>query len=296
MNLPSLKQLEYFCAVVELSHFGKAAERCFVTQSTLSAGIQELENQLGVQLFERSKRKVLTTPLGLQLYDKAMKLLADAAGFVELAGQGGKPLSGVLRLGCIPTISPFFLPKVLPCIRRQFPDLQLHLVEGQTRECLDRLRRGELDVALIAFPYEVGNLKWQRVGAESFFAAIPGKHPLSKRRSIHSDALPQDELLLLEEGHCLREHVLSACQLNSQGAVGFQGTSLYTLLEMVAGGEGITLVPEMAMQSELMSNQSIRYLPLKDQGPHREFGLVWRPTLARSQEMSLLADTMSDCS
>lgn len=294
MSSPSLRQLEYFCAVVELSHFGKAAERCFVTQSTLSVGIQELEGLLGAQLFERTKRKVMTTPLGLQLYDRARQILIDAAEFVDIARQSDKPLSGAVRLGCIPTISPFLLPKVLPRIRIQYPDLQLYLVEAQTSDCIDRLKSGDLDAAILALPYDIGGMLSQEIGFEDFYAAVPAQHPLAAEKAVHSKSLPVNELLLLEEGHCLRDHVLSACRLKSAGANAFEGTSLYTLLEMVAGGQGITLVPAMAMQSELTSNRSISYLPLLDKGPHRRISLVWRSTLPQGHAMKLLAEEMAD--
>jgi len=292
MNLPSLRQLQYFCAVVELNHFGKAAERCFVTQSTLSVGIQELEGQLGVQLFERNKRKVMTTRIGLQLYDKAEQLLMDAMALAELAEGDKTLLKGTLRLGCIPTISPFLLPQVLPRVRQAFPELELYLIEAQTSECLQRLQKGELDVAILALPYDIGGMCSHTFWSEKFYAAMPADHPLAVNEAIHSKDLPADALLLLEEGHCLRDQVLSVCQLNTTNTQTFQGTSLYTLLEMVAGGQGMTLVPAMALQSELMAQKAIRYVPLKDKGPHREISIVWRPTLPRGKEMMQLAEAM----
>ncbi len=293
MKLPSLRQLQYFCAVVELCHFGQAADRCYVTQSTLSVGIRELESLLGVQLLERTKRTVTPTSLGLQLYEKAQAVLAEAAAFTEMADQGKEPLVGPLRLGCIPTISPFLLPAVLPPIRLEYPDLQLYLVEDQTSECLRRLQAGKLDAAILALPYDIGALQSRSFWEENFSVAIPSVHSLANQKSLYSHSLPVDELLLLEEGHCLREHVLSVCQLSELRQTSFQGTSLYTLLEMVAGRQGITLVPEMALNSELIRNESIHFLPLKDEGPHRQISLVWRPTLPRKQDMELLADKMA---
>jgi len=292
MSMPTLRQLQYFCAVVELCHFGKAAERCFVTQSTLSVGIRELESHLGVVLLERTKRKVIPTSLGLKLHDKAQMVLAEAAEFNEMANAERAPLTGVVRLGCIPTISPFLFPAILPAVRSKYPALKLHLIEDQTALCLQRLQNGELDAAILALPYDIGELNSRTFWSENFAAAVPSKHPLARKKSIHSNALPFDELLLLEEGHCLRDHVLSVCQLRGGRQSAFQGTSLYTLLEMVAGNQGITLVPEMALHAELMRQESITFLPLDDPGPHRQISLVWRPTLPRKQDMELLAESM----
>lgn len=293
MYLPSLKQLQYLLAVVELRHFGKAAERCFVTQSTLSTGILELETLLGIQLLERTKRKVAPTPLGLELAEKARQILQLSAELVETAKTEHAPLSGTLKLGVIPTIGPFLLPRVLPQIRERFPELQLYLIEDQTAKLIDRLDSGEIDCAILALPYDLGRMEYQIFLKETFWVAFPVGHPLSKGGPIPSVDLPADELLLLEEGHCLREHALSACHRSGlQRSAAFQGTSLYTLLEMVAGGQGITLLPEMAIKSGLVNQERIRLRPLAEKGPHREIGLVWRATYHRKKDLRLLAETM----
>ncbi|MBI3773391.1 MAG: hydrogen peroxide-inducible genes activator [Gammaproteobacteria bacterium] len=293
MYLPSLKQLQYLLAVVELRHFGKAAERCFVTQSTLSTGIQELETLLGIRLLERTKRKVAPTPLGLELADKARQILQLSAELVETAQTEHAPLSGVLKLGVIPTIGPFLLPRVLPQIRDRFSELQLYLIEDQTARLLQRLDNGELDCAIIALPYELGRLEHRVFLKETFWVAFPADHPLSAGGPIPSIDLPADELLLLEEGHCLRDHALSACHRSGlQRSTAFQGTSLYTLLEMVAGGQGITLLPEMAIKSGFVNQKRIRLRPLAEIGPHREIGLVWRATYHRKKDLCLLAETI----
>ncbi|TPW18510.1 MAG: LysR family transcriptional regulator hydrogen peroxide-inducible protein activator [Halothiobacillaceae bacterium] len=293
MHLPSLKQLQYLLAVVELRHFGQAAERCFVTQSTLSAGISELESLLGVQLLERTKRKVSPTPLGLDLADKARLILQQAAELVETAQTAHLPLNGVVRLGVIPTVGPFLLPRVLPPIRLRFTGLQLYLIEEQTAQLLERLDSGELDCAVLALPYELRRMEYQLFMQENFWVAFPVGHPLSHGGPISSVELPVDELLLLEEGHCMRDHILSACHRPGlQRSAAFQGTSLYTLLEMVAGGQGITLLPAMAISSGLVNHERIRLRALAEAGPHRELGLVWRATYHRQQEMHLLAETL----
>jgi len=279
INLPSLRQLQYLVAVVELRHFGRAAERCFVTQSTLSAGIQELESLLGCRLLERSKRQVIPTALGLELARRANQLLLQARELVEQARGYDGPMAGPLRLGVIPTVGPFLLPRVLPEVRRQFPDLELLLREDQSDNLLAQLAEGMIDCAVLAFPYPVGKLKQQIFWQEDFLVALPKAHPLARVESLQPRDLPGDELLLLEHGHCLTDHALSACRLQrGRGGNAFEGTSLYTLLQMVAGGQGITFIPEMAVASLLSAGDEIVLRPLAEPGPHRRIGLVWRPT------------------
>jgi len=295
MNLPTIRQLQYLVAVIELRHFGRAAERCFVTQSTLSAGIQELETLLGAKLLERTKRKVMPTQLGLELLEKSQQLLGLAAEMVDIARSDGRPLSGRLRLGVIPTIGPFLLPQVLPRIREHFPTLKLYLLEDQTARLLERLASGDLDVAILALPYDIGSLQSEVFWDENFLVAFPENHRLSIGGSITSKDLPADELLLLEEGHCFRDHALTACHMQeSRYSAAFQGTSLYTLIQMVAGGQGITFIPEMAIESELIKQSNISFRPLSDHGPHRQIGLVWRPSFHRKQDLHLLAKCMGE--
>ncbi len=293
MHLPSIRQLQYLLAVVELCHFGKAAERCFVTQSTLSTGIQELENMLGAQLLERTKRKVLPTPLGLEMAEKARQLLTISTEMVALAQREQTPLTGPLRLGVIPTIGPFLLPKVLPMIRERYPNLQLFLVEDQSTRLLQRLDSGELDCAIFALPYELGKHEHKKFFQEIFYVAFPYDHPLSRGGPISATDLPVEQLLMLEDGHCFKDHALSACHFSGlQQRAAFQGTSLYTLMEMVAGGQGITFLPAMAIDSSLAQQPGISLRPLAESAPHREIGLVWRPTFHRKRDLSLLIELM----
>ncbi len=294
MYLPTIRQLQYLLAVIELRHFGHAAERCFVTQSTLSSGIQELETALGAQLLERSKRKVLPTPLGLEIAEKAREILETSSDIIALAHKDKKALSSEIRLGAIPTIAPFMLPKVLPPLRQAFPDLVLMLIEDQSARLLQRLESGEIDCAILAMPYPIGRLQSLTIGAEPFWVALPAKDPLTKYKKISSPALPMERLMLLEEGHCMRDHAISACHrkeggLTAQSVIPFQGTSLYTLIEMVSDGQGITLVPEMALDSALLSQVTIELRPLDEPGPHREIALVWRATSHLKADMQLLA-------
>lgn len=293
MSLPSLRQLQYLVAVVELRHFGKAAKQCHVSQSTLSAGIYELETSLGITLIERTKRKVLPTELGLQLAEKARQVLALTSEMVDMAQAEKKPLSGPLRLGVIPTIGPFLLPKVLNDIRSKFPDLELYLLEDQTANLLERLHRGELDCAIIALPYDIGTLQSRDFWEEDFMVAFPSDHSMCSNKPVSSKELPSGELLLLEEGHCLRDHALAACHLSGlESKVAFKGTSLYTLVQMVAGGQGITFLPQMALGTELMQQSDICFRSLAEKGPHRRVSLVWRQSWYRKQDLILLGETM----
>ena len=296
MHLPSIRQLQYFLAVLELNHFGQAAERCFVTQSTLSAGVQELENLLGGALFERSKRKVMATPLGLALEPMARQIIEEATQMVELAKGEHGILVGALRLGVIPTIGPFMLPKVLPEIRKQFPELKLHLVEEQSAALLDRLNNGQIDCAIMALPYELGGMEHEEIIDENFCIAFPPGHKLAKAKELTSTQLPADEIMLLEEGHCLRDHALAACHWRAmrKGGNTVQGTSLYTMIEMVAGGQGITFIPQMAADSALVTQSGISLCPLAEPGPHRQIALVWRPTYVRKDDLKVLAKKMRD--
>ncbi len=295
MHLPSIRQLQYLLAVVELRHFGRAAERCFVTQSTLSTGIQELENLLGAKLLERTKRRVSPTPLGLELAERARRILELSAELVELAQSDKEPLVGPLKLGVIPTIGPFLLPRVLPGLRERFPRLELYLIEDQTARLMERLTSGELDTAVLALPFDLGKLESKAFWDETFWVALPAGHPLATGdgRPIAAADLPADELLLLEEGHCFRDHALAACHRGELQRGGtFQGTSLYTLIEMVAGGQGITFLPEMAIGTTLTERSGIALRPLAESGPHRQIGLAWRSTYHRKHELELLGETL----
>jgi len=297
MNLPTLRQLQYLSAVVELKHFGQAADRCFVTQSTLSAGIQDLEQLLGLALLERTNRKVMPTALGIEIAEQARTILSLSADLVELARSESNPLSGRIRIGVIPSISPFLLPKVLPAIRTQLPELELVLIEDQSERLLQQLKSGEIDLAVLAFPYNINGFSHRIFAEEQFWLALPQDHPLTAKSEIDAEKLPINDLLLLSEGHCMREHALSACQLpTTTQRTSVQGTSLYTLIEMVAGGLGITLIPEMAIHSDMVQHADIclRPLAVKDNKAMRELGLVWRPSYKRNETLEYLAHCFTD--
>lgn len=289
MYLPTLRQLEYLVAVVELNHFGRAAERCHVTQSTLSTGIKELELLLAAELIERTRRSVKPTALGLDIADKARVVLDGAREIAEAATAASNPLSGQMRLGVIPTIGPFVLPRVLGGLRRAYPDLQLLLSEEQTNLALERLARGALDVALLALPYDVHDFDTMALGSDALWVAMPKGHALSKRRQIKPEHLDADEMLLLDDGHCLRDHALAACHFSGKTSGGSFGTnSLYTMVEMVANGLGVTLLPEIALSSGLAKSSAIELRPLKTDGPGRELALVWRKSYKRDSDIAAL--------
>lgn len=293
MYLPTIRQLQYLVAVSDIGHFGRAAERCNVTQSTLSAGIAELENLLQAQLIERTKRSVRLTPLGDDIAEKARDLLDRATDIAETAREAEAPLSGRFRLGVIPTIGPFMLPRVLARLRKAYPDLRLYLREGQTAALIEQLRRGELEAALIALPYAIGDLESLSLGADPLWAVLPEGHRLSESKTVSPSHLVGEELLLLEDGHCLRDHALTACNLQGvRAAGGFQSTSLYTLVEMAANGLGITFVPEIAVTAGLTRNTSVAVRPLPADSPPRELALVWRKSYRREGDIAALATYM----
>lgn len=293
MILPTIRQLQYLVAVADLGHFGQAAERCHVTQSTLSAGIAELENLLQAQLIERTKRRVRITPLGAEIAEKARAVLDGAVDIAETARAAEAPLSGRFRMGVIPTIGPFLLPRVLSGLRKAYPELRLYLREEQTAPLIEQLRRGELEVAVIALPYDIGDLANLSLGADPLWAVLPKGHALAQAKTLAPGDLPADELLLLEDGHCLREHALAACRLQGlRAAGGYAGTSLYTLVEMVANGLGITFVPEIAITAGLLKGSAVELRPLAPGSPRRDLALVWRKSYRRDADLAALAAYM----
>ena len=297
LNSPSLRQWQYLIALAENRHFGHAAEACFVTQSTLSAGIQELETQLDAALVDRTKRKVVLTPLGEELAGRARELLGQAEDMVLLARAASVPLSGPLRLGVIPTISPFLLPRVLPNLRRRFPDLKLFLREDLTARLIEQLQNGKLDLLLIALPYESGALDSMTLFDDDFLLACRNDHPLAKRNAVKLDDLADAQLLLLEDGHCLRDHALAACRLPpSPRRDGFAATSLHTLVQMVDSGLGVTLLPRLALDAGILRGTDVITRPLsdgqKDGGAARHIGLAWRRGTQRAKEFTLFGEAL----
>ncbi len=287
--LPSLRQLQYVIALSETGHFGRAAQRCNVTQSTLSAGIKELESMLGVTLVERTKRRVVVTPLGRTIAARGREVLQYLEDLTDLAAGRAAKLSGPLNLGVIPTIAPYLIPPAMTAIRKAFPDLKLFLREDQTEPLLTRLRRGDLDLALIALPYETGDLTTLTLAEEDLVACLPARDELAKQKSISPAMLAKASLLTLESGHCWREHAWAACRLGGKRANEvFQATSLPTVVQMVAEGLGITLLPRMAVPVEAAGHKDIAIRPVSPGGPARDIALVWRGTSTRGDDFAKL--------
>lgn len=289
---PTLKQLQYLAALHIHGHFGRAAEACFVTQSTLSAGLAELESLLGVRLVERNRRVVRFTPMGERVVAKAYGVLREADELVGLTVGGDKPLAGPLRLGVIPTIAPFLLPRVAPRIRSDYPDLKLYLREDMSGPASEALSRGMLDAVLLALPWDTAGLAVMPLAEDPFFLVFaPGDLP-DPPPSVAPDSIDAHQLLLLEDGHCLKDQALSACgrpELRADPA--HRGTSLVTLVEMVAGGLGQTLVPKLALDAGIIAHTNLIARPLSGEAS-RTLALVWRQGSPREAEFRLLGDTI----
>ena len=293
-RLPTMKQLEYLVALADTRHFGRASERCHVTQSTLSAGIRDLESVLGTAVAERSNRRVLITRIGTQVAERSKALLRDAEVVMELARAGRSPMTGEMRLGVIPTIGPFYLPRVLPALREGFPELTLYLREEQTVPLLARLDDGELDVALIALPYDTGDLRVEVIFEDEFLFACDRAHALAEAGEVSPQALVGERLLLLEEGHCLRGHALEACRIGDRKArAQFEASSLLTLVQMVAAGIGVTLIPRLALEARITRGTGISLSRLAAPASRR-IGLAWRRTSLRAEEFLLLASALRE--
>ena len=292
VHLPTVKQLQYLVALRRFGHFGKAAEACFVTQSTLSAGLRELETLLGVTLVERTRRVVRFTPLGEKMSDKAVRVLRETEELAEMARAQGRPLHGELRMGVIPTIAPFLLPTMLPRLREQFPQLKLFLREETSSAACEALHRGQLDCVLLALPFACGDVDNTPLFDDPLFVAYPrGEAP--RAASIAAAEIDENRLLLLEDGHCLKDHALSACnrpELRANAAM--MGTSLHTLVQMVDNGLGLTFVPGMAIEAGILSNTEVDAKPLRSENPYRRIALIWRRSSPREAEFQMLAGTL----
>jgi len=289
-NLPTLRQLRFLVAVVDRRHFSAAAADCHVSQSTLSAAILELEDALGVKLLERTKRKVMPTAIGRDLAEKAQVLLRGAEQLVELAEAARDPASGPLQLGMIPTIGPFIAPKIMPFIHKAFPDLKIFLREEQTAPLLARLESGKLDAAIIALPFPCEGLETADLTEDRFFVVCPTESRLCGLDLIGREDLATEELLLLEDGHCMRDHAMAACSLEgARRNSGFQGTSLHTLVQMAANGLGLTIAPAMAIEAGLLRGLDLKAIPMREDAPARRIALAWRSTSSRKPLFRLLA-------
>ena len=289
--LPTIKQLQYLVALRDYGHFGRAAESCFVTQSTLSASLRELETLVGVTLVERTRRVVRFTPLGQRIAEKARRVLREAEELADMARAEGLPLTGELRMGVIPTIAPFLLPAILPRLRQRWPDLKLFLREETSQGACDALHRGQLDCVLLAAPYPCGDVEMLDLFEDELLLAFPPHE--DPPASIVADAIDEHRLLLLEDGHCLKDHALAACnrpQLRAEARM--LGTSLHTLVQMVDNGLGLTLVPQMAVAAGILDGTGIVTRRLDAKVTSRRIALAWRKGSPRAAEFRLLGGAL----
>jgi len=284
----SLRALGYLVALAETGHFGKAAERCCVSQPTLSAQLKKMEDQLGVQLVERGQQ-VRLTDIGERVVERARRVLDEAREIEELARNFQDPLAGELRIGLIPTVAPYLLPRITGSLRAQFPRLKLLLLEHQTHHLVELLKSGEIDVGILALPIPVERLVTRVLYTESFQVALPPDHRLAKRRRLSLDDLDGETLLLLEDGHCLRDQALEACRLaRIREAPDFRATSLETLRQMVAAGVGITLLPSLAIEQQGSRVPAMAVRRFEDPEPSRTIAAAWRPGCAREETIAYL--------
>ncbi len=294
MTLPTVKQLRYFVALVDEGHFGRAAAASFVSQSAFSTAIREFEQILGAQLVDRTNRQVVITAKGQDVAVQARLVLRDLESLVELAEGRQEPLTGELRLGVIPTIAPFLLPKLLPKLRRRYPRLRLFLTEDQTERLHTRLLDGELDLVLLALPYELKNTETLELFADRFLLACRDGSSLVDPERYRFNRLDAESVLLLEDGHCLRDHALEACKIRSTEKLSrFSANSLLTLVEMVDADLGVTFLPEMARGSVLLRNTRVKLYPLEKRSL-RTIGLIWRKGSSRADEFALLGDFIAE--
>jgi LysR family hydrogen peroxide-inducible transcriptional activator len=287
----TLTELRYVVAVARERHFGRAAEACFVSQPTLSVAVKKLEEELGVQLFERGPGEVSVTPPGQKIVEQAQRVLEEAARVRELAAASRDPLAGPLRLGAIYTIGPYLLPKLIPILRRSAPAMQLHIQENFTHRLSDALKSGEVDVILIALPFDEPGIETVAVYDEPFFAAVPRGHEWAESKSVTSKQLREESLLLLGEGHCFRDQVLEFCHSPRTRAI--EGGSLETIRQMVASGVGVTVLPSTSVNPS-SADPLIRVVPLKP-APSRRVGLAWRRSFPRPEAIEVLRKSILAC-
>ena len=290
----TLRQLRYLEALGEHRHFGRAAEACAVTQPALSMQIRELEKVLGVELVERRPGEVALTDIGIEVLRRGGRVLSETRDLIDFARHHGRPLTGRLRLGVIPTIAPYLLPCILPALQRRCPELRVELRESQTKVLLDELTRGALDLVMLALPVAEGELEAMPLFDDPFLLAVPASDPHPERAPVNVDDIDHERLILLEEGHCLRDQALAYCGNGGHGsAMRLGATSLTTVMQMVANGYGVTLVPQVAVDVEVR-DERIKLLRLTPPQPGRTIGLVWRQTSPRKVDFIALGQLVTE--
>lgn len=291
----SLKQIHYALAVEKTLHFKKAAEACNVSQSALSTALSELEKQLDIQIFERDNKKVLITPTGKLFLDRARNIKLEVESLYQLTQNQKSPLSHPMTIGVIPTIGPYLLPKVLPALRKQYPDFKLTIIEEQSHVLVDLIRKGEIDTAILALPYPHAGLLSFEFYQEDFYWLTRKDKTLSKIKEISSAEIDQSKLMLLKDGHCLKDHALAACKLsNNEQSETLGATSLNTLIQMVAGRMGSTLIPAMALDQIKSQSDELKAIHLNEPGPHRRIAFLSRPNYIGVKNIECLMNLFVD--
>ena len=292
MHFPTIKQLKYFNALIEHNHFGKAAESCFVSQSAFSVAIKELENALGGRLVDRTNKSVTVTNLGREIYQQSLTVMVEMKKMLDMAQGNLLPLSGKLSVGMIPTIGPFVMPTLLPELKRNYPDLDLEIHEGKSADIYDQLMRGQLDVILLALPYEMRSVETLTLFKDRFRLISSVNNQWLKGRKFNIDDVGDGSVLLLDDGHCLRDHAISACHIKHVDKVShFTASSLLTLVEMVKQDLGVSFIPEMALTLPLFNNHEVQVDALEFDA-FREIGLAWRKGSTRTKEFHMLGDSI----
>jgi LysR family transcriptional regulator, hydrogen peroxide-inducible genes activator len=290
-----LKDLRYLVAVADARHFGRAAGKCFVSRPTLSAQLKKLEQYLGVQLIERAPQNIKLTEAGEQIVARARRILEDSDAVVTLARAHRDPLAGVLRIALLPTIGPYLLPRVSQLVRKALPRLELRLYEYQTAQMLEKLQLGEIDLGVLALPVDTEGLESRELYSEPFIVALPDHHRLTKRETVRIEDLQGESLLLLEDGHCLRDQALEVCsRIGPNEKQDFRATSLETLRQMVATGAGVTLLPELATRGAYGHAKGVAIRPFARPAPVRHVGAVWRKSSARLQAIQAVCKVISE--
>ncbi len=291
----NLRDLHYLVTLADLRHFSKAAEACHVSQPTLSTQIRKLESELDVQLVERAPRKVMITPIGEEIVERARHLLRDAEQLKQHAKKSRDPASGILKLGLFPTLAPYLLPHVVPKVRQQFPNMCLQLFEEKTADILRMLQRGKLDAGVLALPLPDDTLQYKTLFEEPFVLAAPAGHWLAKKKNIKTEDLRSTSLLLLEEGHCLRDHALEVCQMaGAMEEMDFHATSMETLRQMVAANAGITLMPTLSVKPPIAQTENLVIRTFTEPAPKRTIAMCWRKTSANEDFMENFATLFAD--
>lgn len=294
-HLPTLRQLKYLCAVAKQEHFGNAARACNISQSTLSAAIIELERTLGVSLIERNNKRVLMTPLGDQIVRLSHTILSDMEDLVAECTASKEPLSSSMQLGVIPTVAPFILPKLLKSLRSSHPGFKLFIKEDLSGHLVDALLQAELDLLFLALPFPAEGIEKMHLFYDDFLLAYQGNDKFDAVSAVNTRDLKGKELLLLEDGHCLKDHVLDACKLKmSDISVPYMATSLNTIVQMVANDIGMTLLPQIAIDARILTGTRIKTKPFVNKGVRRSIGLMWRKSSPRREEFMLLAKFIQD--